>query len=293
MAGMFIWMKCWQSVFANRLLVAVGAEVSMPWTTGRVWRLVVQQTAIQSTGLFVIPLSLLATLPFAWVYAFYQNFLLDGRGEAQPLSALVRRSSEQSKLWAGQNHKALGYLSVLGFVVFINCFSLILIAPGMLRTLFGVETSFSRSGFGIFNSTVLMIAIGLTHLVIDPLVKAFYVLRCFHGQSVRSGDDLRVTMRQLRQARLSAVCFAMALTISLGCATDARAADATQLNRSIDTVLARPEYSWRAPRVREVVATQEKPGILTTFVNSVVEMVKVCWKACAKPQSTMWAASCN
>lgn len=283
MAGAFVWMKCWQSVFANRLLVAIGAEAPVPWTAGRVWRLIVQQTAIQSTGLFIVPLALLATLPFAWVYAFYQNFLLDGRGEVQPLSVLVRRSSEQSKLWAGQNHKALGYLSVLGFVVFINCLWLILMTPGLLRMLFGIETTFSRSGFGILNSTVLMIALGLTHLVIDPLVKAFYVLRCFHGRSVRSGDDLKVIMRQLRGAGLAAACFAMALTTNLGCATEARGADATQLNRSIDTVLARPEYSWRAPRVRETVDTQEKPGILTTFVNSLRDMFKTCWRVCAKP----------
>ena len=216
MAAAFIWMKSWQAVFAGRLLEESGAEELQPWTIVRVWRLVVHQTAVQATGLFVLPVALLLTLPAAWTYAFYQSFLLDGRGEGEPLRVLIGRSTRQAALWAKQNHLAISYLSVFGLVVFVNFLTLLMIAPALVKMLMGVETLFSRSGFHLFNTTVVMIAGGLTHLTIDPVVKAFYVMRCFHGRSIQSGDDLKVTIRRLRRGVTAGVVVGFLVVIGGG-----------------------------------------------------------------------------
>ena len=210
-AAAFIWMKCWQSVFAGRLLAAAGAQETTPWTAGRIWRLVVQQTAVQSTGLFVMPVATLITLPAAWVYAFYQNFLLDGSGEAAELSTLCGRSVEQAKRWPGQNHIALAYLSLFALVVLVNVLTFLFMVPSLAKTLLGIETLFSRSGFSVFNTTVFATAVGLTHLIVDPICKALYVLRCFYGRSIHSGDDLKVNIRRLSQtAAVAAVWLLLA-----------------------------------------------------------------------------------
>ena len=286
----FVWMKCWQAVFAERLLVDSGAEEPRSWSVGRVWRMTVQQTAVQATGFFVLPVAMVLTLPAAWTYAFYQNFLLDGRGDKEPLRELIGRSIRQSTLWSKQNHLAIAYLSAFGLVVFVNFLTLVMVMPNLLKTLLGVETVFSRSGFHLFNTTVMMIAASLTHLTIDPVVKAFYVLRCFHGRSVQSGDDLKVNLRRLRRgASTVGVVFLTLLLLGVGRAEAASSsgrisspltdsAPSANLDRAIQQVLTRPEFAWRSPRVPEPFKPDANPGVFERFVKAVGDFVKACWK---------------
>lgn len=83
MAGLFLWMKFWQVIFARRLRAHVAAEPAPHWTVRRWGRVFLTQAFVQPSSLFVIPLSLVPALPFAWVYAFYQNVTaLDDGGPA-------------------------------------------------------------------------------------------------------------------------------------------------------------------------------------------------------------------
>lgn len=274
LAGLFVWMKCWQSVFAVRLLAFIGEDDPPVWSAGRVWRLAVQQTAVQSTGLFLMPVALLLTIPAAWTYAFYQSFLVNGSGEKEPTRVLAGRSMGHANCWVRQNHLGIAYLSVFGAIVFVNFMTAIFLAPWLLKTMLEIETLFSRSSFHLFNTTVLTVAAGLTHLTVDPIAKTFYILREFYGRSIQSGDDLKVTLRRLRPAAV-AVLTILLLPVSANArpqSIPSPAVQASELDRSIDTVLARPEYAWRAPRVPEP-ATAEKPGVVDTFFKTVREMV--------------------
>src|SRR5690349_18407287 len=73
LAALFIWMKFWQAIFARNLRALRSGEASRVWTFTQYRRVLVSQAALQPSGLFLLPLSLLPVLPFAWVYAFYQN----------------------------------------------------------------------------------------------------------------------------------------------------------------------------------------------------------------------------
>jgi hypothetical protein len=63
--------------------------------------------------------------------------------------------------------------------------------------LFGMESDFSQSPLSMLNTTFFATMFGLTYLCLDPLIKACYVLRCFYGTSLRSGEDLKAELRRI------------------------------------------------------------------------------------------------
>ncbi len=84
LAALFLWMKSWQVIFVRRLRAHAAAEPVPRWTVRRWGRVLLTQAFVQPSGLFVLPLSLVSVLPFAWVYAFYQNVTaLDDGGPAE------------------------------------------------------------------------------------------------------------------------------------------------------------------------------------------------------------------
>jgi hypothetical protein len=66
--------------------------------------------------------------------------------------------------------------------------------------LFGMESDFSQSPLSMLNTTFFATMFGLTYLCLDPLIKACYVLRCFYGTSLRSGEDLKAELRRIGSA---------------------------------------------------------------------------------------------
>src|ERR1043166_7481684 len=99
----------------------------------------------------------------------------------------------------------LGALSLFGFFVWLNIATGLLAIPWLLRTFLGIETTFTMSMSTIFNTTYLVATAGLAWLAVDPIVKAAYVLRCFHGESLTTADDLRVELRGFSLQRAMAV----------------------------------------------------------------------------------------
>src|SRR4051794_8443976 len=82
LAVLYVWKKCWQSVFASRLYDLVASVEPQPWTFSRIVRLVITQAGIQLVGLVVRPVAYVLTLPGAWISAYYQNATV--LGEAPP-----------------------------------------------------------------------------------------------------------------------------------------------------------------------------------------------------------------
>lgn len=111
LAALFIWMKTWQSRFCRLLLARLQGETPEPWTILRFLRTGAVQASVQTTGFFILPVALLATLPFGWVYAMYQNATVLDHGEYRSARELLRDAVAQAKLWPTQNHLILWLLS--------------------------------------------------------------------------------------------------------------------------------------------------------------------------------------
>jgi hypothetical protein len=274
---LFIWMKVWQSIFALKLSAQIASDPAPRITPGAVVRVVASQTLIHSTGLFLIPIAANILLPIVWTFAFYQNATVFGLREPS-LVALARRSWKQACYAPMQGHTALAVLTLFAFFVFLNVAITMLFAPQFVKMFAGMETNFTLSLESSVNTTFLAAAIGVTYLCIDPLIKAVYVLRCFYGESRSTGEDLRVTLRSFEKPVLAIVI--LWLVLAVPCSTRAAAPGVepppptsergTELNRSIDKVLQRPEYTWREPRPKR--ERKEKEG--STLWQRVREWLK-------------------
>ncbi|NQU40670.1 MAG: DUF4129 domain-containing protein [Lentisphaerae bacterium] len=165
--------------------------------------------------------------------------------------------------------------SPLGCVVIGNVALLLIMIPSLLRAMLGIETSFTLSGWhAIFNTTFLFSVFSMAYLCLDPLAKAAYVLRCFYGESVRSGADLRVELKELvtRTGRTLAIMAVVMLTSGSTLAAPApreahsvSPAAAQELNHNIEQTLSHPRYSWRLPRERAAVAAE--PSLFRSFLE--------------------------
>lgn len=288
-AALYLWMKVWQAVFARRLrgrLSGAGVPTGVrPWA-----RHLSAQIALQPLALFALPVAFVLTLPFGWVYAFFQNLSLTG--DAAPARRLAA-------LWPGQNHFLIAILSLFGLFVFLNLATLLFVSPWILRALFGIETAFSQSPTSMLNSTFLLVAIVMTWLATAPLARAAYVLRCFRGESLTTGEDLRADLRapiagsgaaSLAMMILAAMAAAAPIASAAPAATPAdapapgvgapreAAAGALRsddLDRAIRAVLETPEFSWRLPRE---APPQEQRGRMARFLGTVNDTVGGWWR---------------
>jgi hypothetical protein len=165
------------------------------------------------------------------------------------------------------------------FFVFINWCVVGFTIPALLKTLFGVESIFTRGNLSLLNTTFFAINFWLTYLCVDPILKAVYVLRCFYGESQKSGEDLKATIREYAReaedevvslqtgdkshARVSSATTLLVAAIILllpntgktaqvdensgQTATESSAAP-QELDKELKEVLRQRKYTWRMPR---------------------------------------------
>jgi hypothetical protein len=277
-ALLFIWMKTWHAIFARFVRAQITLTPVPGLSIGKFLKNVETQSLVQVTGLILIPLSLLFSLT-GWFYAFYQNYSILDKDQ-ENIKGLIKRSWLQAKLWPGQNHVLLLIVSLLGIFVLLNVAACLYLLPQLLKTLLGVETLFTISGqWSVLNTTYLAIILGITFLCLDPLLKTAYILRCFYGESLSSGEDLKADLKRL----ISYKIIIPALTIFLGCTVvfhpgtvqasnkqilkSAELVSSNELNASIEKVLSRSEFTWRLPREK---VTEEGP----TEDNLVIRFLK-------------------
>jgi len=245
LALLFVWMKCAQAWFAVRLTSHLTGEAPPAWRPAQRVRLLFRQAAWQPTALVLVPLAALLVLPFGRTYAFYQNLTVIEHPDPGPLRRRSREAWQLARLWPKQNHLIILILGLLAVVVLLNVVTVMAWGPRLFKSLTGIETPFSRSGYSYANSTFLMVCFTLSAMVMDPLVKSVYLLRCFYGRAIHTGMDLRLRLRLRVPVAL--------LAVLLWCPVAARAqaappaVDGQQLDHALDKVLAQPEYRWRMP----------------------------------------------
>ncbi len=338
---LFIWMKTWQSLYAQRLLERIRGEASPAWGIRRMMRAAAIQTAIQPWGILILPIAFIIMLPFPQAFAFFQNTSLIGSGGEGNLRAVVQKSWRQASLWPMQNTLILWLTSPfllglaaffifvivpvsssfnpgtsvsfllivaalvviplcpLGMVTALNIGMAVLLLPWLLKILFGVETIFSISRTHIMNNTFFAVICGLSYLCLDPLMKASYCLRCFYGESLQTGEDLRVELRSFAPPGCI-VTLLLAVLLAFGPFDKALAqpsagvfaaagapVSAQRLDSAIESVIHYPEYSWRMPRERP----PDVPGrhtALYDFLDSIIGILRKGWTCVKDGLAKVW-----
>jgi hypothetical protein len=277
-AALFIWMKLWQAAFARRLRSQLTGSHMPAWSLRRCMRILLVQTIVQPSGLFLIPLALIVALPFGWVYAFYQNVTVLADDDGTGLSELISQCWKQASLWTMENHYSLGITLLFGFVVFLNWALALFAIPSLLKMLFGIETVFSKSPIAMLNTTFFAAICVLTYLTVDPLIKTLYALRCFSGESLDSGEDLKVELRQFAAVPHRYVALLL-IVLSFLCGSGMAAqVQSSELDREIDKVIHQDKYTWRMPR-EGIEEENSRKGPIGRFIAMVGNFLKKTMKA--------------
>jgi hypothetical protein len=271
---LFLWMKAIQSECCARLLCLRLDTAPAPLSVRRLARLLVAQARVQTWVAVLLGPALLLVLPFAWVFAYGQSATVIGEGEK-----LHDEAAAQAKLWPAQNLLGLSLIGALGACLTLNLGVTFYLVPWLGNRVLGIENFFSLGGWSMLNTTFVAAVISLGWIASDPVVKAFYVMRVFHGRSLRTGEDLRVDLKRARRApALAVLALVLGLALAPAGATAPLAARAPppsesvrpkDLDRSIDSVLARTEYAWRMHPATPVETQDEaKDGIFVRFVRA-------------------------
>ena len=190
-------------------------------------------------------------------------------------------------------------LCPLGMITALNVAIALALLPWILKILLGVETLFSISKTHLMNNTFFAVVCSLSYLCLDPLMKACYCLRCFYGESLQTGEDLKVELRSCaRLGSIIALLVAVFLTLGLSgkalaqsnrppIAGDGASVSAQQLDSAIERVMRDPGYSWRMPR--------EKPpdvggrhSAFYDFVDSIIGILKKGWSYVKDGLAKVW-----
>jgi hypothetical protein len=276
LAALYIWKNTLQAVFAARLYQTLSPEQTRP---ARIFRALVVQGALQPVGL-ALP------LPLPWLVAFFRNVALFAAiGDPHP----ARTARRQAVLWTRQTWVILAFMTLAFLMLFANVLIAIVLLPQFARSFLGIEGDFARLGSGLLNTTTLAVALGLAWLAIDPVLDAVFVLRCFYGESIATGEDLRAALSNaLRKGAVVALLLfsitvlapqpGLAQTTSQQMPVEqtehaqpqTQTIDPEQLDRSIDAVIHRREFAWRAPHS----GGEEPHGKWVGWVRSAMDMVR-------------------
>jgi hypothetical protein len=252
LALLYVWKNAWQAVFMAKLYQQVSPSEA---PSRNPFEAILMQATLQ-------PLGLLVPLPFPWITAFFRNVaLFAALGRPDAIAAARRQSVYATR----QNWGVLAIVTLGSLVLFLNVLGTIFTLPQLARSFLGIEGDLVMAGRRLFNLTTISVAIAITWMAVDPLLDAVYVLRCFYGESVANGGDLRAALK--RAAAL------VALAIFMISAAHAQPIDQQKLDRAIDQVVHQREFTWRSPRP----AGEEPHGKWVGWYRSAVTMIQDAW----------------
>ncbi len=237
MAGLFFGLQISKQRFAAELRAKLAGHIA-GHRNRRAWSLA--QTFAQGIKLLMLPLSIVAVLPFAWTVAFFRNLIALEEDDASGAAGWWREAARQAGLGKAQSWMILVWLTPFTAMVMVNAAALLAALPYLSTVFTGYDNELVSNPRAILTWTFFMAAGSLTWLAIDPLLQAVYVVRCFAGQSVQTGADLRAALR-----RVAVVLLGLGLLTGPG---TAREVSPAELQGRIHQVLQKPEYAWAAVR---------------------------------------------
>ncbi len=289
----YLWMRTWQARFGAGLRALCMNEPEPAWNLREFLTVAAGQLRWASWSLLGLLPSLLAVLPFGWVYAYHQNLVCLQEQPARDEGSLPARAWTQGLGWPMQNHTILSCLMVLACCVWAGLATGLVVLPQLVKMVLGIESVFTRYPQWVFSSTFFAAVTALAYLAMDPLVKAVYVLRCYHGESLRTGRDLRADLRRVAPARTAVVALLCLLAAGVfirntraapapaasavvpaapapggGTVSASGGVDPAQLDHTIERVMRRPEFTWRMPR--DAAPEEERPeSALARFMQDI------------------------
>jgi hypothetical protein len=278
LAILYVWMKSWQTVFMHQVRAQMTGEPPYRWSLRRIASVAATQSLIQSTRFIVLPVAGVVLIPFGFCYAFYQNAAAHVEEDTQTVKSTCKWAWRQARLWPRQNHLLIGIFWIFGVVILLNMSFMAFIIPQMVKTLFGIDSIFALSGMRmILNTTFWIAMLGMTYLCLDPFVKTVYVLRCFYGSALKSGDDLKQELNRISAGGKKMVT---GLAIMVLCATpftclagQPTSISPGKLDRAIEETLERREFAWRMPRETVQEGEQEAKGPLEAAIKWLLDVL--------------------
>jgi len=243
--------KVGQCYFMNRLHAVLTEEADPPWTPGRIGRAFLQQSARQPWGFPALLITSLMLVPFPFTYAFFESHTLYANGLRTSKEA-SRLAGQAARVWPSQNSNGVLILTLFGLVLLINIVAAGSFLPGLLRSVLGYELSIARVGYNFMNTTFIGVFLAVLYLVLDPISKAFYVVRAYHAEARSTGADLRAFLRRATAGATLLMALTVLLPVALpGAEPDTTVVSSREVDEAIEQVLAREEFRWRMPRPEE------------------------------------------
>ncbi|MFV1994113.1 MAG: hypothetical protein ACC661_01655 [Verrucomicrobiales bacterium] len=284
LAMLYLWMKIWQSIFCRRVLESWSPDSEFEnLGPGRLIRYGAVQVLLQAVAIPAQLAAFLLVVPFAWVYAIFQNATVLGfsrdHGKA-PLRNLLRLAARQSNYQARENHLLILTGSVFAFFAWLNLLSVLVLIPILAKKFFGIESVFSVSPEAAYlNTTFVAVSLAVAFLCVSPLAKVVYTLRCFYGLSEASGSDLEWRLDYLRSRRAAGKRAALVAGLFVLGAMSLRGAErppnagapaggaitALEMDSAIEEVIHRSRYLWRFPRE---MAPEDELGPVARFFRA-------------------------
>lgn len=237
-ALLFVWKQLTEAIFAARLHARITGSAAPRIIVASTAKALMRLAAIQPWSILVLLVAALATVPAAAAVFFFRGF---------SLFAILDPGNAIARAWAsargqqGQAWRFLGLVTLVSIVLYVNFLVATMTFAMFSKSFFGIDYLLSDPRVLLRSSTIHASLILLVYLCTDALFTAAAVLRCFYGDSIRSGADVLAGIRRLTALATIGV-FALCL-----CAPMAAQTDTQTLDRALDETLARREFAWRMP----------------------------------------------
>lgn len=203
-------------------------------------------------------------IPLGWVIAARENLsalALADTEPARPLRDLLADSYRHSHYQWAQNHGILLVFCFLALFMWINLVGTCVMLANLGKAIFGIESFFTLNPLAaVLNSTFVLGTFLLTYLILSPLMKAAYTLRCFYAESQTTGADLLSRLASAAEKRKNGMAHGapslqlvlVALAVSSFSLTHPLQADETpnaeEFRQEIERTLEQKKYQWQLSR---------------------------------------------
>jgi hypothetical protein len=165
----------------------------------------------------------------------------------------------------------------------------------------GIMTVFDENSSAWENTSFYLDVLVLCFLILNPVNKAVYALRCFYGRARLNGADLKAELRRQDKIRHEQAPVRVLATLVVLCALFVAGpvkADATpsapvaqasdpaapvngDLDRAIQKTLQKDEFAWRLPR--ELADEPQKKSFLGRLIDHILTFFAHIMKEIMKP----------
>ena len=158
-------------------------------------------------------------------------------------------------------------VSPLGILLGVNVGVGIGIGASLVTSFFGVQTVLGMSGPWAYLDTGFLVTVFcICYLVMDPIMRAVYVLRVYYGDSIVSGEAIRTDLLMYRRRmKRAAMGLGVIGLLWLGAPTPVmaervgQAIESQTLDAAIDETLQQRKYQWRGPGEKVFETPVEEP----------------------------------